>query len=368
MTTALTIIVPTYNEKDNVVLFVESIDRILTDISWEIIFVDDDSPDGTSSIARSLASRDSRIRCIQRIRRRGLSSACMEGILASSSPYICAMDADMQHDETILPAMYKEITKGALDLIVGSRYVDEGSAGTLPANRKLISLIATKISCLILRVKVSDPMSGYFVISREFFQKVMYKLSGRGFKILLDMLASSEEPVRLKEIPYTMRSRARGESKLNLLVAWDFFMLVLHRFFGALAPYRFLSFAAVGFSGLCIHLFVLWMMYDLSATDFTLSQSIATFVAMTSNYLLNNIFTYYDTRKTGKNFWIGLLSFYLVCMFGAIVNVALATELYQRNIPWLISGIFGAVAGAVWNFTVSNIFVWRLYARFKQPV
>jgi len=365
MATELTIIVPTYNERENIVPLIDSLKKVLSDINWEIIFVDDDSPDGTSSILRELATTDLRIRCLQRIKRRGLSSACMEGILASSSPYFCIMDADMQHDEKILPDMYRELLNDNLDVVVGSRYVSKGSTGTLPINRRIISQFATKISRSLLHVNITDPMSGFFIFSRKFFEKVMYKMSGRGFKILLDMLVSSQEPVNLKEIPYTMRSRTHGKSKLSLLVVWDFLMLVLNRILGALLPYRFISFISVGFSGIFVHMFVLWILHDLSALGFTLSQAFATFVAMTTNYVLNNVFTYYDSRKTGRSFWRGLLSFYLVCMFGAILNVALAGELYQRNIPWFISGVFGAVAGAIWNFTVSNIFVWNLYRQSK---
>jgi dolichol-phosphate mannosyltransferase len=363
LTAELSIIVPTYNERDNVGPLVDALSQRLTGFTWEIIFVDDDSPDGTSDVVRSLALTDGRIHCIQRLGRRGLSSACIEGVLASSAPYLCIMDADMQHDEAILADMFRMLTGEKLDMVIGSRYLAAGSTGTLASHRKLISRLATRISRLVLHADVTDPMSGYFAFSREFFQKVMHGLSGRGFKILLDMIAASREPVRFREIPYTMRSRARGESKLNLLVMWDFLLLILNRLLGSLVPYRFLSFAAVGASGLLVHLFVLWILYRLSYLDFTLSQSAATLTAMTSNYVLNNMFTYYDMRKTGGRFWMGLLWFYLVCMLGAILNVAIAAELFRRGIPWLPAGAAGAVAGAVWNFSFSSILVWRLYPR-----
>ena len=347
---------------------VESLKRVLGDIKWEIIFVDDDSVDGTSKVVRQLASTDPRIRCIQRVNRRGLSSACIEGVLATHSPYLCVMDADMQHDETILPKMYSMLIDEDLDMVIGSRYVGEGSTGSLASHRRFISRAATKFSQLLLRVKISDPMSGYFMFSRQFFEKIMYKVSGKGFKILLDMLVSSPVPVKLQEYPYTMRSRVHGESKLSLVVVWDFLMLVLNRLLGALLPYRFLSFISVGFSGLFVHMFVLWVMHDLSSTDFTLAQSVATFVAMTTNYILNNTFTYHDNKKVGKAFWRGLLSFYLVCMVGAILNVALASELYLREIPWMISGICGAIAGSIWNFTISSIFVWNIEKQSRSRV
>ncbi|MGY8815793.1 MAG: glycosyltransferase [Gammaproteobacteria bacterium] len=358
MSTELSIIVPTFNERENIQPFVNAIKNVLKNINWELIFVDDDSPDGTSSLVRELANNDNRIRCIQRIRRRGLSSACVEGILASSSKYLCIMDADMQHDESLIPKIYLLLLNENLDMVIASRYISHGSTGTLPGLRRIISLVATKISQKVLKVNVTDPMSGFFMVNREFFEKIKYRISGRGFKILLDFIVSSREPVKFKELPYTMRSRTRGDSKLNFLVVWDFFILVLNRFLGEILPYRFISFMTVAFSGLILHLLILWIMYDISNLNFTLSQSVATFIAMTTNYIFNNIFTYHDNKKSGNYFWRGLLSFYLVCMLGAIVNVALATELFQRSVPWILSGIFGALAGAIWNFTVSSIFVW----------
>ena len=365
MANQLTIVVPTYNESNNIEPFVDAVKRVLSDINWEIIFVDDDSPDGTSTLIRELANKDSRIRCIQRIKRRGLSSACIEGVLASSSPYICIMDVDLQHDESKIPEMYSLAIDEGLDLVIGSRYVDSGSTGTLPGYRRLISLTATRVSQIVLRVKISDPMSGFFMFRRDYFESVMHKLSGKGFKILLDILFSSKEPPKMKEVPYTMRSRLRGESKLGFLVVWDFFMQVMYRLLGMIFPYRFMSYVAVGFSGLVVHMLSLWILHSILSFGFTTSQTVATFIAMTSNYIFNNIFTYYDSKQTGKYFWRGLLTFYMVCLFGAVLNIALATELYNRNFTWFISGVFGAIAGAIWNFTVSRFLIWQIPGRFK---
>jgi dolichol-phosphate mannosyltransferase len=358
VTTELTIIVPTFNERDNIQSLVDSLDKVLTGIKWEVIFVDDDSPDKTSSVVRKIASRDPRIRCLQRIKRRGLSSACIEGMLASSSPYLCVMDADMQHDETLIPKMYSAITNDGYDMVIGSRYVEQGSTGQLASHRVFVSKVATKLGHLILKEKVADPMSGFFMLSRSFFEKVMHKVSGKGFKILLDMLISKDFPISLKEIPYKMRTRTYGESKLNFLVAWDFIILILNQVFGTLFPVRFVSFITVGFTGLLLHLFILWILYEVSSLNFTVSQASATLIAMTSNYILNNQFTYHDKKQTGKLFWRGLLSFYLACTFGALINVVLAGELYERQIPWFISGMTGAVVGAIWNYAVTSVFTW----------
>jgi dolichol-phosphate mannosyltransferase len=326
---------------------------------WELIVVDDDSPDGTNSVVREMASKDERIRCIHRLDRRGLSSACIEGVLASSSPVICIMDADLQHDESLIPSMYSKIINEDLDIVIGSRYVAQGSTGELSGTRKKISQFATRLSLGFLKVNITDPMSGFFMLRRIFFERVMYRISGRGFKILLDIIISSKSQVKLAELPYVMRSRKHGESKLDFVVVWDFLIMLLSKLAGEYIPYRFISFIAVGFSGLFVHMLVLWLSHEVFQANFTLSQSLATFIAMTSNYVLNNIFTYHDLKKTGSLFWRGLLSFYLVCMLGALLNVSLATELYQREFSWFVAGIFGALAGALWNFSISNMFVWN---------
>ncbi len=363
MTSDLSIIIPTYNEKNNIAPLIQSLRSALEDVEWEVVFVDDDSPDGTSKLLRDYALKDNRVRVIQRLGRRGLASACIEGVLSSSSPYICIMDADLQHDEGLLNQMLDSLRNEDLDLVIGSRYTDQGNADAMPYYRKKLSEAANWFSNRMFGVNITDPMSGYFMFTRHYFESVQYKLSGRGFKILLDMLISSHQPVRFKELPYVMRQRQHGESKLDFLVIWDFLIQIINRVLGKFVPYRFLSFMTVGFSGLVIHMFFLWLLHAQYHGDFTYAQSVATFIAMTSNYFLNNIFTYHDARKKNKALWSGLFKFYLVCLLGAVLNVALASYLYDRNIIWIIAGISGAMAGAVWNFTISNIFVWTIYKK-----
>lgn len=359
MTAELTIVVPTYNERENIRPLFSAVADALGEISWEIIFVDDDSPDGTSGIIKELAATDPRVRCIRRIGRRGLSSACIEGILASTSPYICIMDADLQHDETILPAMLDSLVNGGKEIVVGSRYIGEGSTGTLSRHRVWVSRTATRLGGLLLRVPVSDPMSGFFMLKRDFFESVVYRLSGKGFKILLDILVSSDHPVQVAEVPYTMRQRDRGESKLNVMVVWEFISLLVEKLFGRIFPSRFIAFTIVGFSGLFLHLGILWFMHRYLEQLFFPSQAMATFVAMTSNYMLNNYFTYRDRRLHGIAFIKGLLSFYIACSFGALINLALASLLFDFSFPWWLAGAIGAVAGAVWNYAVTAIITWR---------
>lgn len=357
MTAELTIVVPTYNERDNVRLLLQAVEQALKDASWEMIFVDDDSPDGTADVVREIAASDSRVRCIRRIGRKGLASACIEGILSSASPYICIMDADMQHDEKILPAMLNAL-RDDKDIVVASRYMEGGDTGTLSRHRVWVSRVATKLGGIILKVPVTDPMSGYFMLTREFFESVVYRLSGKGFKILLDILVSADRPMRVAEVPYIMRQRDRGESKLNAMVVWEFVSLVVEKIFGRIFPRRFISFTIVGFSGMFLHLCILWLMYRHLSQQFLPSQALATFIAMTSNYVFNNYFTYRDKRLHGAMFFRGLLSFYIACSFGALINLALASLLYDFSFPWWLAGATGAAAGAVWNYAVTAVLTW----------
>ena len=359
MSCELTLVIPTFNEHDNVHALVHSLESVLQDCEWEVIFVDDDSPDGTANMVRQIARSNPRVRCIQRLRRRGLASACIEGILASSSPYIAIMDADLQHDESILPEMLKAIKESQVDLVIGSRYSIGGSTGELAPFRVWISRQATMLSRLVLRSPITDPMSGFFMLRRAFFEKIMRKLSGKGFKILLDIIITAGENVHIRELPYSMRKRVHGESKLDARVIWEFFTLIVHKYSGRVVPYQFLSFATVGFTGIFVHLATLWFTYKYLNVEFIYSQISATLVAMTSNFILNNEFTFKENKLRGKRWLYGLLSFYVACTFGAVINVAVADLLFERSVHWWVSGTAGAIAGAVWNYAITTTFTWK---------
>lgn len=359
MNIELAIVIPTYNEQANVHTLIASLEKTLDGIAWEAIFVDDDSPDGTAELVRNIAQVDRRIRCVHRIKRKGLSSACIEGILASSAPYVAVMDADMQHDETILPEMLSALKNRPLDIVIGSRYTAGGSTGDLSPWRVKISRTATSLSRLVVSGSITDPMSGFFMLRRDFFDMVMRKLSGRGFKILLDILVSAGNAARFSELPYNMRTRVHGASKLGVMVVWEYLMLIVYKYLGRIVPARFISFAAVGGSGIFVNIFFLWVLHRIYAEDFVWSQAGATFVAMTSNYVLNNHFTFRENKLRGMKFFYGLFSFYLNCSIGAIINVAVADMFYLRNFPWWLAGLIGTVAGVVWNYAMTSTFTWR---------
>ncbi len=353
----LSIIVPTYNESKNVVALVAMLDDALTGIAWEVVFVDDDSPDGTSELVRGLAQNDSRVRLIQRIGRKGLSRAVIEGMLSTSAAFIAVMDADHQHDERILPVMLQRLKDENFDVVVGSRYIQGGSVGKWDETRQRISKTATRLGQILVGKELSDPMSGFFVLRREVVDSAIRRLSGRGFKILLDIISSAPGKLHIGEVPFTFRERAFGESKLGYGVVLEFLLMLLHKYFNRLMPLQFVLFCMVGASGVAVHLGTLWLAHREFGQDFMLSQTIATLVAMTSNYALNNEFTYRDRKRRGLDWLTGLLSFYAVCGLGVIANVGVAGSLFLRE-GWLIAAFAGTVVGVMWNYIASKSITW----------
>jgi dolichol-phosphate mannosyltransferase len=353
----LTVVVPAFNESENVELLVERLHIALRNISWEVVYVDDDSPDGTSAKVRELSQIDPRVRCVQRIGRRGLSTAVIEGILASSAPYVAVLDADLQHDEAILPRMLDRLKTDKLDIVVGSRYTAGGGIGEWNRSRAAMSNFATRLSRIVVTAELTDPMSGFFLMTRPAFERAVRNLSGQGFKILLDLFASTPTPYRFAEVPYTFRDRLRGESKLDGLVVWEYLMLLVDKSVGRWVPARFVLFTAVGSFGLFVHLATLRTMLALGG--FATAQATATGVAMVTNFSINNALTYRDRRLKGLRFVGGLLTFCAICSIGAVANVRLASAVFEQHYQWWLSGLAGAAASVVWNYAVTSIFTWR---------
>jgi len=356
----LSVIVPCYNERLNVAPMIAALDAALAGIAWEVIYVDDNSPDGTAQEVRRLARQDSRIRCICRIGRRGLASAVIEGALSSSADYVAVIDGDMQHDETRLPVMLAALQGGQYDLAVASRHVEGGdNAGLAGRWRHALSDGGIWLARTFLPVRLTDPMSGFFMLPRLLFEDLARNLNGQGFKILVDLVLSSPGPLRVAEVPARFRERAAGESKMDVLVVIQFVGLLLDKVFGGILPLRFFSFALVGALGVLVHLSVLGVLRWTTLLGFGTEQAGATLIAMMFNFQLNNVITYRDQRLKGARLWRGLLLFMVVCSFGAIANVGIARVLYQQNTAWNVAGGIGAIIGVVWNYAVSATLVWR---------
>ena len=355
----LAIVIPTFNEASNVELLVEAIDQALPGVGWEVLFVDDDSPDGTAARVRDLAQVDRRVRVVHRYGRRGLSSACVEGIMASAAPYIIVMDADFQHDEVLLPEMLETLREEKHDLVVGSRYVDGGSVGEWGRGRHVASQAATWMATRLTGTPIADPMSGFFGIRRDAFLRSLPNLSSIGFKILLDIAASAPAPLSVKELPYTFRNRQRGESKLNSLVLWEYLQLLIDKTFGKYVPTRLISFMLVGGFGVLVHFAILTLAFKGIGASFPAAQTAATIFAISNNFFLNNLLTYNDRRLKGRRLLWGWMSFNLVCATGAAANVGVADYLFERPVNWIVSALAGIMVSMVWNYAMSSIFTWR---------
>lgn len=356
----LSVVVPCYNERPNVAPMIAKLDAALAGIAWEVIYVDDDSPDGTAAEVRRIAQTDSRVRCIRRVGRRGLASAVIEGALSSSAAYVAVIDGDLQHDETRLSVMLDALRTGDCDLTVASRHVVGGdNAGLAGRWRHILSDGGIWLSQMFLPVRLTDPMSGFFMLPRPLFEELAHSLNGQGFKILLDMVLSAPAPLRVKEIPATFRERVAGESKLDAQVMIQFGGLLLDKVCGGLLPLRFISFGLVGAIGVLVHLFILAGLRKTTGLGFEIEQTIATVVAMVFNFKLNNSITYREQRLRGPKLWRGLVLFIVVCGVGAVANIGIANVLYETHANWTAAGAIGAIIGVVWNYAVSSTLVWR---------
>ena len=359
----LSVVVPTFNERENIPALVDGLRRTLAGLHWEVIFVDDDSPDETAAVARSLGEQDERVRVIRRIGRRGLPGACLEGALSSQAAFVAVMDADLQHDETLLAPMLDLLKNDRADLVVASRYAAGGSLTSLSARRARVSRWGTVLAQRLLGVTLSDPMSGFFMIRRDALEAVAPSLSTQGFKILLDIVATAKGRLRVAEIPYAFRARLHGESKLDTQIALEFASLLLSKLTGDALSLRFLSFCLVGLTGLMLHLLLLRLGLSLARLRFDAAQTLSTIFVIAWNFYLNNAFTYRDRRLRRWEFVTGLIKFEIICVIGIVANVGLARWIYEYGNIWWIAGLSGALMGAVWNFAVSAAFVWQARRR-----
>ena len=355
----LSVVIPTYKERQNIAPLLAALQASLQGINWEVIFVDDHSPDHTADEVRALALSNPRVRILERIGRRGLSSACIEGMMASPAPSLAVMDADMQHDETALPEMLRLLQQKHLDVVVASRRVKGGSMGEFARERVRLSDLGSRVSRLVCNCDVTDPMSGFFVVNSEFFRAAVPRLTGTGFKLLVDILASSPRAPRIAEVPYRFRKRLTGESKLDVNVELEYLFLILDKMLGRYLPTRFLLFVVVGAFGLLIHLSILAIFHFLDSAAFAKGQVVATLSAMMFNFFLNNVVTFRDRRLKGWALARGLVTFYAACSVGVLINLSFADRLLAAGLPWYLAGLSGVAISSFWNYGVNAIVTWR---------
>ena len=356
----VSIIIPTLNERDNVHEIVSRLGKALAGQAWEVVFVDDDSGDGTLEVLHDLSRSDPRVRFLHRIGRRGLASAVTEGILSTSAPCVAVMDCDLQHDVAVLPTMLKRMQQGDCDIVVASRFMRDGGVGDWSKNRLLLSNVAKRLAHLVLASEITDPMSGFFIMRRGAFDLAVRDLSNQGYKILLDILLSAKPSLRVTEVPYTFRSRVRGESKVEPIVVLEYFTLLFDKLFGHVIPPRFVVFSLVGGGGVLVHMTVLAALNRGFGAVFVTAEIYAAIAAMIFNFFVNNLLTYRDRRLVG--FWpivSGLFIFCALCSIGAVANVGIASALFRQDYSWWLAALAGVFVGAVWNYATTSIFTWR---------
>lgn len=355
----LAIILPTLNERGNLAPLVARIEHALGPDGWEVLIVDDDSKDGTADEARDLALADRRVRVIQRIGRRGLASAAIEGFCATAAPFAAVMDADHQHDPALLPRMLAALKAGEAQICVASRFAEGASTADWDEpERERLSGFANAIARRITGVELTDPMSGYFMLPTAIARALVPRLSGIGFKILLDLLATADSPMTVKEFPLNFSKRREGESKLDRAVLFDFLAGLYDKTLGRVIPTRFALFGTVGALGVVVHYAVLGALLAVAAA-FWQAQLAAVITAMSFNFWLNNWLTYRDKRLKGWGEVLrGWAGFCLTCAIGAFANVAVATFLNEQGVFWALAALAGILIGSVWNYALSSRFVW----------
>ena len=361
----ISLVLPTFNESQNIPVLVPKILEVLKGHKAEIIVVDDNSPDHTWEVARTLAAQHPELHVIRRIGRRGLSSAVIEGFLAASGDILMVMDADGQHDLHLLPKLAAAISQGN-DVAIGSRYVSGGSVGEWDERRFALSRMATKLAQKLCTVQVADPMSGFFAIRRKTFEAALPTLNPKGFKILLDLLVHAPAGTKAVEMPFTFAKRQHGESKLSRRVQLEFLEYLYDVTFGRYVPMTLVKYMLVGLFGVLVHLVVyLSVAMFLPATSldvlgFSLPLSLGIEAAIIFNFILNNAWTFKEARLRGMAAFGGFCTFNVACLFGALANYPVTQHLLAQGAPLLLGVAIGAFVGMIWNYTMSRMLTWRI--------
>ena len=346
----LSVVIPTFNLQGDVALLVQGLARALAGVDWEVIFVDDNSSDQTVSLVRALGETDPRLRSIRRVGRNGLTQTCLVTMLASQARYVAMVQPEPSFDATVLVAMLDRLRSGDADLVAATRGFAAG--GRL---RMLVRAALSGITRRALSTGLSDPTSGFFMMRRAALEGLTPSLSSLGYQVLLDLIATARGRLRVVELAGRLGDQDGGRSELKLTL--ELLALLVARFSGDAVSIRFLLFCMVGLSGVGVHLVLLKA--ALIALSFAAAQTVATVLTTVWNYTLNNAVTYGDQRLSGWSFVTGLVRFQIVCGIGLISNVGVASLIYANDTTWWIAGLGGAVMGAVWNYAVSSVFVWR---------
>ncbi len=353
----ISIIVPTYNERDNIEELVSRISKALEGYEFEIIIVDDDSPDKTWEKAQELAQKYP-LRVIRRTKEKGLSSAVIRGFKEAKGDIFVVMDADLQHPPEVIPKLIEAIESGA-DIAIGSRYVKGGKVENWYWWRKLISKGAIMIGRVALpKIRnIKDPVSGFFAIRRDVVENIA--LNPVGFKILLEILIKGKYS-KVVEIPYTFGLRYAGESKLSQKQIFNYLrhLYRLMKWEGEID--RLIKFSIVGMSGIVVNQFFLWLfvekVFGNRLESYMLSNILATELAILNNFTWNDLWTFKDLKN--KPLYKRLLSFHLAALTGAVVQWVIFGVLVYLGMHYLIANLIGIGLSFVVRFLVNRHVTW----------
>ena len=358
----LSIVLPTYNERDNILPVASELLALISQYDIEIIFVDDDSQDGTAERVRELSRTAPQIRLIRRIGRAGLSSAIKEGILDATGDLVAVMDCDGQHPPSSVIAALECLQDPGVDLVIGSRFRPDSLIRGLSERRERNSTLANAVARFSLPRyrQLTDYMSGFFVCRLQSILPYVRQIDVNGFKFLYELLAICGGRLGVVEIPLVFQERLTGESKLNLAVVWDLGISILHTLLLRSVPRRAISFGLVGATGIAIHLLIYSLARRFFQFNFEFAQTSAVIGAASSNFLINNILTFRFQQLSGLRLWLGLVRFLLVTSMGMVANVGVSSALYHQHTQTPLLAMFAGIAvDFVWKYAASSKFVWN---------
>jgi len=358
---SLSVILPCYNEISNIDYLINEFE-LADNNSYisKIIFVDDDSPDGTAEYIKKISSKKFDILCLHRLHRQGLSSAVIEGTLLAATEYVAVMDSDGQHDPRDLIAMYEQMHAQNCQFIIGSRFLEQALIEDHAGMRAFISHTGNKIANKILKRKLTDPLTGFFIFDRSLFIDSIKNIRPSGFKILLDFLYQlKNKQVKLEEFPIKFRTRHLGESKLNSKALIEFIDQLVGFLTGNLLPEKMFIFLLVGGTGLAVNFLILYLLLFSADWEFQHALVAATIISMISNFAVNNEITFHKNKRRGLGWFKGLAVFMMICSLGAFANVGVAGYLFNEGRIWWVAALVGILIGTVFNFSLSKFYIWK---------
>ena len=358
----ISVIIPTFNEVKNIIPLIESLISILDHLKYEIIVVDDDSPDGTSDVINNFMDNNDNVKLITRIDRSGLSSAIKEGLIFARGDYLLVLDGDGQHDPACIKNILNEILEDQTDLVIASRFLESSQLKGLSGKRILGSKIANNAARISFNnnyINLTDYLIGCFFIKKS-EKNLIKKIEINGFKFLFELISVSKCRLFAKEVPLLFKKRSYGNSKLDIAIVWDFLLSILHNFSFRILPRRAISFGFVGLSGILVQFLIVFLLTKIFLIDFYKALPFAVIGAASSNFLINNFLTFRFNKLKNLSLLFGYFKFLLVASLPIIANIGITTTFYNYVArDTFLAQLAGIVIVYAWNYLASSSFIWN---------